>query len=77
VPTSEITIISKKLNGNNMIILAYVWILFIILTTVFLFIASVIEKNFDESHPVKKWWRNNVIGLDPERPRSTEDDIQE
>lgn len=60
-----------------MIIFAYVWIFFLILTTVFIFVASFIEKNFEESHPVKKWWRENVVGLDPEQKGNIEDDIQE
>jgi hypothetical protein len=25
----------------------------------------VIEKNFDESHPIKKWWRKHVIAEAP------------
>ena len=60
-----------------MIILGYLWILFLVLTTVFLLSASIIEKNFDESHPVKKWWRRNVIGIYPEDGQRHNEDIQE
>ena len=48
-----------------MIIIAYIWISFLLLTTLFIIVACVIEKNFDESHPVMKWWRRNVIAPDP------------
>jgi hypothetical protein len=47
------------------------------MTTVFLLFAAIIEKNFDESHPVKKWWRRNVIGIYPEDVKNQNDDIQE
>ena len=48
-----------------MIILAYVWFSFLILMTVFMIVAGVIEHNLEESHPVMKWWRRNVIAPDP------------
>jgi hypothetical protein len=60
-----------------MIILVYIWILFLVMTTVFLLSAAIIEKNFDESHPVKKWWRRNVIGIYPEDVKNQNHDIQE
>ncbi len=50
-----------------------------ILMTVFLVIAIIVEKNFDETHPVKQWWRRNVIGAYPEDSNYKElkDDNQE
>lgn len=62
-----------------MIILAYVWIFFIFFMAAFLVVGMIVEKNFDESHPVKKWWRRNIIDTDPEddKYRIQEDDIQE
>jgi hypothetical protein len=62
-----------------MIIFAYVWVGMIILTALFLVIAGIVEKNFDETHPVKKWWRRNVIGFYPEdsKYKEQEDDNQE
>ena len=62
-----------------MIILAYVWIAMMILMTVFLVIAIIVEKNFDETHPIKLWWRRNVIGAYPEDSnyKEQEDDNQE
>jgi hypothetical protein len=48
-----------------MVIFAYIWISFLLLTTLFIIVACVIEKNFDESHPVMKWWRRNIIAPDP------------
>ena len=39
--------------------------MFLGLTTLFIFTSVIIEKNFDESHPIKKWWRNHIIAPDP------------
>jgi len=60
------TIISQKLNGNNMIALAYLYLLCLISTATFIIVAIIVEKIFDESHPVKKWWRKHVIGIYPD-----------
>jgi len=49
-----------------MIIFAYMWIIGLLLTTLFIVVAIIVEKNFDESHPIMKWWRRNVIGADPQ-----------
>jgi hypothetical protein len=45
----------------------------------FIIVAMIVEKNFDESHPIKKWWRRNIIDNDPEdaKYKSLQDDIQE
>ncbi len=59
-----------------MIIFAYLWFFFLFFTTGFLIVSTVIEKNFDECHPVKKWWRRNVVGWDPEYPRPDDDCIE-
>ena len=48
-----------------MIIFAYMWIIGLLLTTLFIVVAVIVEKNFDESHPIKKWWRQNVVAQDP------------
>lgn len=48
-----------------MIIFAYIWIVLLFTTVIFILVAGFIEKNFDEEHPVKKWWRRNVIGIAP------------
>jgi hypothetical protein len=62
-----------------MIILAYLGILSIVVMSTFLIVALIVEKNFDESHPIKKWWRRNIIDNDPEdaKYKSLQDDIQE
>jgi hypothetical protein len=62
-----------------MIILAYLGILSIVVMSTFLIVALIVEKNFDESHPVKKWWRRNVIAPDPEdaKYKQQNNDIQE
>ena len=49
-----------------MIIIGYLWILSLFLMTGFMVTALIVEKNFDESHPIMKWWRRNVIGPDPQ-----------
>jgi hypothetical protein len=48
-----------------MIILAYMWVFLLFSFVVFLIIAAVIEKSFNENHPVKKWWRKHVIAEAP------------
>lgn len=48
-----------------MIIFAYIWIAFLLLSVLFVLVAGIVEKNFSEEHPVKKWWRKNVIGIAP------------
>jgi hypothetical protein len=62
-----------------MIILAYLGILSIVVMSTFLIVALIVEKNFDESHPVKKWWRRNVVAPDPEdaKYKQQNNDIQE
>ena len=49
-----------------MILLAYIWITFIFLSVALILVAIVIEKNFDEEHPVKIWWRKHVVGHAPD-----------
>lgn len=48
-----------------MIILAYIWFSFLFFITLFIIVGGIIEHNFEESHPVMKWWRRNVIAPDP------------
>lgn len=48
-----------------MIILAYIWVFCLMLSVLFILVVGVIEKNFDETHRVKKWWRKHVIGVAP------------
>ena len=48
-----------------MIIFAYMWIIGLLLTTLFMIVAGIIEHNFEESHSVMKWWRRNVVAPDP------------
>ena len=49
-----------------MMALAYLYLLCLLSIATFLIVAIIIEKNFDESHPVKKWWREHVIGIAPD-----------
>jgi hypothetical protein len=50
-----------------------------ILMVVFLVVAGIVEKNFGETHPIKQWWRRNVIGAYPEdfKYKQQVDDNQE
>lgn len=48
-----------------MIIIGYLWILSLFLMTGFMVTDLIVEKNFDESHPIKKWWRKHIIAFDP------------
>jgi len=35
------------------------------LTTSFIISFHLIENFLDETHPVMKWWRKNIVGLNP------------
>ena len=48
-----------------MIIISYLWILSLFFMTGFMVTDLIVEKNFDESHPIKKWWRKHIIDTDP------------
>ena len=45
--------------------LAYFIVGSFIVTGLFIVIAIIVEKNLNESHPVKKWWRKHVFGEAP------------
>ena len=32
-------------------------------------IHLLIEKNLDNCHPLKKWWRRHIVDYDPTEPR--------
>lgn len=49
-----------------MIALAYLYLICILSISTFIVVAIIVEKNFDESHPVKIWWRKHVIGIAPD-----------
>ena len=36
----------------------------LITTTIFSIAYYFIERYLDENHPVMKWWRKNIVGLD-------------
>jgi hypothetical protein len=46
------------------------------ITTVFAIAYYFIERYLDETHPVMKWWRKNIVGLNP-YPDDNEDDFYE
>lgn len=47
-------------------IIGLFWIGGLIITSLFIISSLIIEKNFDESHPIKKWWRKHMVGNDME-----------
>jgi len=46
-------------------IIGYILIGGLVLNALFLIVALIIEKNFDEDSAIKKWWRKQVISIDP------------
>ena len=54
-----------------MIIIAYIWIFFIIFTSLFFFLMVFVDKRIKEDTPFGKWWRNNIVGIE------SKDDITE
>lgn len=48
-----------------MIIIAYIFIVLLIIAVITLVTGIIVEKNFGESHPVKKWWRKHIVSHDP------------
>jgi hypothetical protein len=47
-------------------ILALSFLTSLIVFSLFLIAALIIEKNFSENHPVMKWWRKYVVGKFPD-----------
>ena len=58
----------------NTIVLVYSagFILMVLLFT----LDVIIKRNFEESHPVKKWWRQHTIGLEPNQKSSKSDNAE-
>ena len=46
-------------------LLALVWLILIVIGALFFIVGFFIEKKFDESHAVKKWWRRHIVAPDP------------
>ena len=46
-------------------IFAYIYFILLAVSAVFFLVGVIIERNFDESHPVKKWWRKHVVAPAP------------
>lgn len=59
-----------------MVIIVYIWIFCILISALFVVVTDFVENKIDDDHQFKKWWRENIIGLDPESQNS-KDDIQE
>jgi hypothetical protein len=46
--------------------LGIVWIGLLFIFVVGIIFGAIIEKNFEESHPLKKWWRRHILAPDPD-----------
>ncbi len=46
-------------------IFAYIYFILLGVSAFFFFVGVIIEKNFEESHPVKKWWRKHIVAPAP------------
>lgn len=57
-------------------IVIYIYLTLMILFILFILIGYIIEGYLPETHPVMKWWRRNIVGLDPEQ-KEPKDDIYE
>ena len=62
-----------------MIIIAYLYLFCLAVFALFFAAGCIIENNFDESHPVMKWWRRHIIAPDPEdaKYKKLQDDIEQ
>lgn len=58
----------------NTIFLVYLvgFVLMVLLFT----LGMIFERNFEETHPVKKWWRKHIIGLDSNQKSSKDDNVE-
>lgn len=54
-------------------IIFYLRLTSISLLLLLIFLNWYIEKKYDESHPIMKWWRLHVIGLDPDQINPKDD----
>ena len=43
-----------------------VWLCLLFLTCLGMVVGVIIERKFNESHPIKKWWRKHILAPDPD-----------
>ena len=53
------------------IVFFILWVIGILICVLIIPICDIVEKNIDEKSRFGKWWRNNIIGIEPK------DDITE
>lgn len=46
-------------------ILGYIYFILLAVSALFFIVGVIIERNFEESHPVKKLWRKHVVAPAP------------
>ena len=54
-------------------IVFYIYLACVLFFTICLIMGVYVERKFDESHPIKKWWRKHIVGFDPEQKRPDDD----
>jgi len=45
--------------------ISYLFIGFLIFSSVFFILAMIVETKIEDSHPFKKWWRKHVVAEYP------------
>lgn len=48
-------------------IIFYLYVTLAVIFILGILVAYIIEGYVPESHPVMKWWRKHVVGVDPEQ----------
>jgi len=51
--------------SNFLQILGLVWLILMSISLILFFAGILIEKKLKENHPIKKWWRKNIVAPDP------------
>jgi hypothetical protein len=54
-------------------ILAYIWFGGLVLFILVVSMDGYVQKNFSETHPFKKFWKNHIIDMDPEEKKYKND----
>lgn len=55
-------------------LILYIYLTMVGLIVLFISVSYVIERFLPETHPIMKWWRKHIVGLDTEQ-RNPKDDI--
>ena len=50
---------------NFLEIMGLIWLILMSISVFLLIVGLLIEKNLTDNNPIKKWWRRNIIDIDP------------